>query len=411
MDAQLIGRMVLARWLDYSPDRYEKFAAAVMSSPFDLRLANRIEVVPLPFTLIENEPSGEATTGAVARLIPVEAKQGDSPLHFMIAYHHPIWGKEFRVDGRAPTRGDAANPELDWLLRRLRPINTRNRLTQMAVLWIAESQSAFLHSGAWEDLNPLTLTALCGQMNRGSNWPFLLPPGLNTLDVSLLSRAVRGFTVYTPWGDSLGLRQLLPNMQMALRYRLKALLDKETMELDHGRLERAQSDDELRRQVQARWKQNVSRRTIATARQCLGILPAHQRAHRPAYPPPDFDFSPARPLTSAAITTHVPLAPGVYEIALKDACLHYPLRSSAVIYLGRSGNLYKRLRAHLRNHAKFGSRMADGALSFRFAAVSAAHLREAESKLALAFCETYGALPCYNVLMPSAVQRKGKQKQ
>ncbi len=399
MDARLIGRMILARWLDYPPDRYERLADVVTSSPIYRQMSARIEVAPLPNMLSANEGRNDSPSCAVARLGPQE---GHKALRYTIAYRHPAWGKEFRVDGCAPTTGDAADPELDWLLRRLRPINTRNRLTHLILLSVIETQAAFLHSGAWADLEPLSLTALCRWLaSVGGHIGPPLPPGLKTLDVSLLSRAARGFTVRTPQGSDLPLRRLLPNAQAILRYRLRALLDGEALELKRGGLERPRNDDELRQQLRSRWGQNASRRAVAAARQARGIPPWHWRAGRPLYPPPGFDFSLSRPLTSENVRAHAPSEPGVYEIALADRAFIYSVRTSPVIYIGRSRNLRNRLRAHLRNHEKFGAEMGEGRFIFRFATVACARLQTAEAELARAFCWSHGALPSYNVVTPS----------
>ncbi len=130
------------------------------------------------------------------------------------------------------------------------------------------------------------------------------------------------------------------------------------------------------------------------------------RAGQPIYPPPGFDFSLLHSLTPEAVRAHAPNEPGVYEIALADRVFNYPVRASLVIYLGRSRNLRNRLRAHRRNQAKFGSEIADGQhLVFRFAVIGAAHLRAAEAELVRAFYEAHGALPCYNVVMPSGARR------
>ncbi len=231
-----------------------------------------------------------------------------------------------------------------------------------------------------------------------------LPPGLKTLDVSLLSRAARGFTVRTPQGGDLPLRRLLPNPQAVLRYRLRALLDDEALELKRGGLERPRNDDELRQQLRSGRGQNASRRAVAAARQALGIPPWHRRAGRPLYPPPGFDFSLSRPLTSEAVRAHAPGEPGVYEIALADGAFNYPVRASPVIYIGRSRNLRNRLRAHLRNHEKFGAERGDGRFIFRLATAAGAHLQTAEAELARAFCEVHGALPCYNIVKPSGAR-------
>ncbi len=398
MDARLIGRMVLARWLDYSPDRYERLVDTIKSSPIYRRMAARIEVVPLPAALAERERASSSPARAVARLIPLEVRATRREAHMAapdvaIAYRHPAWGKEFRVDGRTPIGGDPADPEADWLLRRLRPINTRNRLTHLILLTVAVARATFLRSGAWADLAPLTLTALCrrlagggGHVGPAGGGP--LPPGLTTLDVSLLSRATRGFMVHLPAAGDILLRCLLPNAQIVLRYRLKALLDAEALELKRGELERPRTDDELRQLVYARWGQAAARRTLAAARQALGIPPWHRRARRPIYPPPGFDFSPSCPLTPDAVAAHAPAGPGMYEIAVgatpavAPAALAppppapYPNRASPVVYLGRSANVRRRLRAHLRNHEKFGSEIGDGRFIFRFAAVPPTRLRE-----------------------------------
>lgn len=379
--------MILARWLSYSPERFEKLAEAVTGSAVCRRLAERIEAVPLPDALvgIGAEPAGAASP-TVARLLP------DGPA---VAYRHAAWGTEFRLDGVAPTTGDGADREVDWLLRRLRLINTRNRLTQLILLAVMRAQAAFLRSGEWVDLEPLPLSELARRL-AGSP----LPPRLGSLDVSLISRAVRGLTIGTPQGGALPLRLLLPGGQVVLRYRLRALLDAEGAELRRGTLERPRRDRELQREVRTRWGQRVSRRTVTATRQALGLPAWHQRAGRPVYPPPGFDFSPARPLTPEGVFTYAPTGPGVYEVAVSDTALAYPARSSPVIYVGSSRNLRNRLRARLHNHAKFGHHLGDGRLVFRFATGCATRLREAEADLLRAFRETHGVLPSYNLIMP-----------
>ena len=172
---------------DYTPDRYERLVEAVTSSPIYRQMSAHINVAQLPNLLSTNGDRNDSLSCAVARLISLEA--GDthpSGPSFATIYRHPAWGKEFRVDGRAPTSGNATDPELDWLLRRLRPINTRNRLTHLILLSVIETQAAFLHSGAWSDLEPLNLTMLCRRLAE-----CVLPPGLETLDVSLISRVAR----------------------------------------------------------------------------------------------------------------------------------------------------------------------------------------------------------------------------
>ncbi|MBI4769503.1 MAG: hypothetical protein HY784_03580 [Chloroflexi bacterium] len=409
MHAGLIGRMILARWLDYSPDRYERLVEAVTCSAIYRQTSARIEVAQLPAALAESASTSGSPASAVARLIPVE--RSDDPLPeaaFAIAYRHPAWGKEFRVDGRAPVTGDAADPELDWLLRCLRPINTRNRLTHLILVAAALAQDAFLRSGSWADLQPQNLTAFCRWLaGGGGHMGPPLPSGLETVDVSLVSRATRGFVVHLPAAGEMPLRSLLPNARTVLRFCLKALLDAETLELKCHELERPRTDDELRQLLQAGWGQTASRRTVAAARQSLGIPPWRRRAGRPVYPLPGFDFSPLRPLTPEAVLAHAPAGPGVYEIGLSEGAFTYPIRSGPVIYLGRSRNLRNRLRAHLRNHEKFGREIGDGRFIFRFAAVAPAHLQSAEAELARAFFEVHGALPCYNIVTPSGGRRSG----
>ena len=90
MDARLIGRMILARWLDYPPERYERLADAVTSSPIYRQMSARIEVAQLPNLLSANEGRNDSSMCAVARLVPQE---GHKALRCAIAYRHPVWGK------------------------------------------------------------------------------------------------------------------------------------------------------------------------------------------------------------------------------------------------------------------------------------------------------------------------------
>lgn len=394
--------MILAHWLSYPPDRYQRLVESITGSPIFLQMSRQIEVIQFTAAVSPShgsctQPCGACPEGTTARLVPVETGLN-------IAYCHPAWGKEFWVNGEPPTTGSATDHEVDWLLRRLRLINSRNRLTHLILHAAAEAQADFLHSGRLADLKRLTQRELCHQLVNCSRLTqrFLAPgPGLETVDTGMISRAVRGLTVCTPQGQQVTLRQLLPSSQALLRYRLLSLLDEEAVELKRGGRRQPQNDSELRRQVAAHWGQNVSRRTISAARQALGIPPWHQRAGRPIYPLPAFNFSSPHTLTTNDVRAHVPAGPGVYEISMRDQEYSYPFRGSPVVYLGRSQNLRSRLRSYLYKRDKFGRTPFGMWNTFRITVVGRTHLAQAEAQLMQAFFDTHGALPLFNTNMPS----------
>ena len=93
--------------------------------------------------------------------------------------------------------------------------------------------------------------------------------------------------------------------------------------------------------------------------------------------------------------------PGAYELSLTSGYCVYPRGRSAVVYIGTSTRLRKRLGSYLRGYAHSEALrrlIATESLALRLA-ISADH-RALESHLIHGFLEGFGALPLLNKVRP-----------
>lgn len=394
--------MILARWLSYPPDRYEEIAGSVLDSDIYHKMKNQIEVIELGQALVPENFKLPPIRSFSSKNVFSEIVLGNHQYH--IVYCHFAWGKEYLVDGQPPIEGDENDAERDWLLRRLRLINTRNRLTHLVLRSVINKQASFLSSGQYANMQRFTISDLYGFLAFNSSWlTKQVAPGHppEVFDISMFSRLIRGLVVCLPNGDQVPLRKLIPSGQKILHYKLLTLLEEESDELKRGNRQRPQKDNELQEEIQTRWDLEYSRRAVADARQKLGIQNWRQRTGRPIYPPTTHKFSTYYSLTNKDIRTNIPISSGVYEISLSDDSISYPYRPSSVIYIGRSQNLKIRIRSHLYNQVKFGKDFLDKPLLFRFSTIQEDHLDQAEANLIQAFENTFGQLPKFNANKPS----------
>jgi len=340
----------------------------------------------------EMECAGDLAPNAIGQLQEDQAG-------FCVSYRHVRLAREYNLDEgkmrrwqqrHLPTGKDEAN-NVQVLLRQLWHINTRNKLTHMVLMGIAEHQRSYLRSGDIRRLRPLSQVALARRIRdevQGDN--------------SMISRLIRDMSVLGPQGLEIPVRDLLPSTRNIHKRLIEAIIEEEKDQIRRGKIKRAYSDKEIKEKLKDQYGVSISRRTVSVCRRELRIPSSYTRNSNHAYPPRGVRLSFHYPLNVDSVKAGAPEVPGIYEISLADMKIDYPLCPSEVVYIGSAKNLKKRLTDHLRP----GSKNTDlkGLLNnhravFRYV-VSPNGARTEEKRLCQCFIMAYGALPRCNRIKP-----------
>jgi len=327
---------------------------------------------------------------------------------FCVSYQQAGLAREYLIDEGGMRRwrqsqslSAAEEEEILALRRQLRLINTRNRLTHMILMGIAEHQKAYLASGDPLDLKPLSQVALAEWIrSEGQGDSRFLPHGskLELVDNSMISRLTRGMSVLSPQGQDIPLRDFFPSTRDVHKRMIEAILDEEKEQIRRGDIERAYTDEEIKEKLKERYGVSISRRTVSVCRQGMRIPSSYTRNSNHTYPPGEAHFSFHYALNVASVKANAPEVPGVYEISLAEVEVDYPLCSSGVVYIGSTKNLRKRLRDHLRPGSKNGdlrTLLSNHRTVFRYI-VKLRGARAVEKGLCQCFISAYGSLPRCN---------------
>jgi len=308
-------------------------------------------------------------------------------------------------EGQSQALSNEDEAEILALRRQLWLINTRNRLTHMVLMGIAEHQGAYLASGDALHLRPLSQVALAEWIRSETQGysRFLLPDSkLELVDNSMISRLTRNMTVLSPQGQDIPLRDFFPSTRDVHKRLIEAILDEEKERIRRGDIERAYTDEEIKGKLKERYGVSISRRTVGACRQEMRIPSSYTRNSNHTYPPREARFSFHYPLNMASIKANAPEVPGVYEISLAEMEVDYPLCSSGVVYIGSAKNLRKRLKDHLGPNSKNGdlrTLLSNHRAVFRYIVKHRA-IRAEEKMLCQCFILAYGALPRCNRIRP-----------
>jgi RNA polymerase sigma-54 factor len=335
---EVIGRIVLARFLSLSLKRHENEINKVESSGIFRALFPEIitfKMFPRAEVAGDEEGFTQNTLGRIE-------EDGET---FCIRYRFIGLAGEYRLEREKLTRltgsgspADFRKDEIDLFDRQLRLVSTRNRITHMILLGIIEHQPAFLKT-----CDPLELVPL-SQM-RISHW--IKDQGYQSIDNSMISRVVNGTFIIMPDGKPVLLNDFFPSSREICKGHIKGILAEEEMELKSNRLDRPYTDEEIKVRLKEVYGLNISRRTVSYCRNQMGIPPFHRRNYDNRYPLTWAQFSPYFPMTSSSVKENVPEMSGIYELSLENADIEYLLKPTGVFYIGSSKNIRKRLRAHL----------------------------------------------------------------
>jgi len=404
IDAALLGKIILARFLELPLQAFNRLVIQVESSAEFSVLQAWITVTQLEGT--------SAPHDAASRLIyksPILGEVCDEGGCLVFRYHRDSYTREYCFDDEGLSRLMSLPDfprELAGVLRRLRLINTRNRLTHALMQAVLASQEKYLRSGHSLALLPLTQAAISAQMRSRANLSVVADPGR-------ISRLVRGLLITLPNGKAVPLNTLFPKPRQIHCYFVDNVIKEEKIWMAQGKLRKPLQDEAIAAILNREYGVRLSRRTVANIRHDLAIPDCRSRGQRMNYLAATAGFSALAPLTPQALRTAVPAHPGVYEIraaatpyseAEKDECVERSVlqTSHKVVYIGSAGDLRKRLGDHLRggsDNALLHRHIADGTARVRFRLISS-EWRQVERELYRVFCETFGTPPLCNRMSP-----------
>ncbi len=378
-----LGRIVVARSLEWPLCVLERRVRALESAPRFLELGDRLSIG----SLSGRPPLASATVTGPHLLGAVERSGGD----LVFRYARPAFDREYRFDeATLAARLPPDDTALARLIGQLRLVTTRNRLTHALVQALIEAQRNYLLSGDPLRLKPLSQAALSARLRASGVCPV-------DADPSRLSRVLRHLSVRLPNGDGVRLRDLCPKTRELHRRYVAQVIQGERRRIVQAGHPAPLTDREIASAVHSRFGSRLSVRTVAYIRRDLGIPSVRERGRRSGYFAATLAFSPLRSLTLETLCQHVPPEPGVYEIRRPDT----PAGAGPIIYLGSARNLLKRLRDHLQgysNNAPLQAHLCRGA-RFRYCRV-VQDWRGVERALYRAFRATFGAAPLCNRMSP-----------
>ena len=404
IDAALLGKIVLARFLENPLRAFDRFMARVESSAGFSALTPWVTVACLEGaqavnSAVDIRTHSSSTLGEVC--------EAGGRLRFL--YHRESYAREYLLDEAAMDRlrshGDFP-AELVRTLHRLRLINSRNRLTHALVQALLAAQAKYLLSGEQSSLVALTQAQMSERLKAEARLSMVA-------DAGRISRLVRGLSITLPNRKRIPMAELFPRPRKIHCYFVDHVIKSEKAWIGKGVLEAPLSDEAIAQIIGREYGVRLLRRTVANIRHALAIPDCRRRRQRANYLTATEGFSALVPLTPQALRSVVPGHPGVYEIRAdfapgtggennSSARRMLPPESHGVVYIGSAGDLRKRLGDHLRGssgNALLYRYVTAGDARVRFRLVSEGW-RWVERELYRVYCETFGAPPVANRMSP-----------
>jgi RNA polymerase sigma-54 factor len=405
IDAGLLGKIVLARFLELPLRAFDRLVTRTESCAEFAALRSWVTVGQLESAQVVHDASVSSQTQT--SLVLGEIREASRGLMFL--YYRDSYAREYRFDEEGVKQLMSCPDfprERASLLRRLRLINTRNRLTHALMQAVLALQAAYLRSGQALALLPLTQAEISARLRSESTLSVVADPGR-------ISRLVRVLSLALSNGEAVPVGKLFPKPRQIHCHFVDHVIQKEKAWMLQGALWEPLTDEAIAVILKSEYGIRLSRRTVANIRQDLAIPDRRSRRQRMNYLAATEGFSTLVPLTPQSLRTAVPAQPGVYEIR---ATLGLPVSEAkegwleksaspgphSVVYIGSTGDLRKRLGDHLRgssDNVLLYTHLADGAARVRFRLVSEGW-RWAERDLYRVFCETFGTPPLCNRMSP-----------
>ncbi len=392
--ADLIGKIILSRFLQSPLKRFERFIEEAEADPLFKTLYKRGHIIAGGFSGAGTaEHPDKMPFHAIGVVSPTPQPEWEEHgQDFIILYRHPGFGREYIFNGAAHL---SENGRAEVLARKLRLITARNRITHEVLNGILRCQRGFFCSGNPLDLKPLTITSLSRIIKASQK-------GAPVIDHSRISRLVKGKSIITLSGRERPLRFFFPLMRDIHRRFVCKIVEEERRSLVSGEIKRPSTDKEIRDRLRQEHHLAITRRQVAFCRQEMGIANLYQRAKNSRYPPGWARFSGLYPLCTASVQENAPAGPGIYELGLKCAEIEYPQGISHLFYVGSAKNIKQRLKEHLRPGAGNGGikeYLEEHACFFRHILFNN-NWHEKEKELYVSFVAIFGAPPVCNKISP-----------
>lgn len=403
INAALLGKIVLARFLELPLHAFERFVTRAESCAGFSALAPWVTVARVRGARAAKNMADSPHSAALCL-----GRICDAGGRLSFLYQREAFVREYLYDepGLNHLKSRQALPqELTRTLHHLRLINTRNRLTHALMQAVLETQIAYLRSGEPMSLVPLTRAQVSRRLR--------MQPGLSVVgDESRISRLTRGLSIMLLNGKTIPLAALFPRPRQLHCHFVDHVIKVEKTWISNKILREPLTDEAIAELLAREYGIHLSRRTVADIRHTLAIPDYKSRKQRLDYLTATEGFSALMPLTPQTLRATVPAHPGVYEIRTATAPslagkedvpkFGAPLVPHGVIYIGSAQNLRKRLGDHLRGNsgnAMLYRYIADGVVRVRFRLVRDGW-RWVERELYRVFCETFGAPPPCNRMSP-----------
>ena len=382
--ADLLGKIVLARFLEIPLRTFNQLVKKWEQSPQFDALKSVLTIKQLPDAQIAQQVLPEAQH-ALGQAVLI-----NDEVTFL--YHSESYVREYLFDDEALAdilSRSANSTELARLVRRLRLINTRNRITFAITRKVIEAQADYVRSANLLELRPFSQAQLSAALRAEAGIDVIVDEGR-------ISRLIRKLPIILPGGKEVDLRSLCPKPRQVHCYFVDHVIKIERALMMEGAIHKPLKDGEIATEIGKKFAARLSRRSVAYIRHDLGIPDYRDRSSKGDYLNATMGFSALLPLTRQSVLADAPSEPGVYEIRTQNA----QTGVCSVVYIGSAGDLRKRLGDHLRSSGNPSlMQIIDAGAKFRYRLVCDGW-RALERHVYLAFCTTFGVPPACNRMSP-----------
>ena len=339
LSPEVIGRIILARFLSFSPKRYEAEISKIKTSGLYKALCSESIIIFRKFHKAYVCESWKEHDLNVLGRIEQKGKM------FFLKYRSSEFAGEFQIDKdkllnliKSSYFPKFRRDEIEAIGKKLRLVSTRNIITHMIIHGIIEHQTNFFESCNMLRLAPLSQVEI-------SNW--IKSRGYPWVDNTMVSRIINNRSVVVlPNEKKMMIKDFFPSSRDIFKLHIKEILEEEEMKLKSNLLKRPYTDEEIRIKLREMYGLDILRRTVSYCRNQMGIAPFYIRAYTTHYPPDWVRFSPYFPMTLESVKENVPEMSGVYELSVVSDTIKYPYLASGVFYIGSSKNIRKRLKTY-----------------------------------------------------------------
>jgi transposase len=258
---QRIGRERFKRYFLF-PDEGMSLDEVAQACDLEMSAVREINSLINEFSIMSEFYHPSSITSGLIRYTKVASVERDKS-GFRIGYFSPSLARGRYVinyERFEKLRADSVLSETEAreagrLLRKLELINTRKDTINLVLQNIIERQALYLESADPKSLLPFSQKELAARIG---------------LAASSVSRAVRGKSIDTPWGQEIPLKQFFPRVKTLKRGLIRELLTEGSFH----------SDEAIRDELREKFGVSISRRSVATLRKELGFSAAHGKRRR-----------------------------------------------------------------------------------------------------------------------------------